>query len=33
MMDSSIKPLIRYGEPGEMADAVASPAGPWSKIH
>jgi NAD(P)-dependent dehydrogenase (short-subunit alcohol dehydrogenase family) len=30
-MDSSIKSLIRYGEPGEMADAVAFLAGPRSK--
>jgi 3-oxoacyl-[acyl-carrier protein] reductase len=31
MMDSSIKSLIRYGEPDEMADAVAFLAGPRSK--
>ena len=30
-MDSSIKSLIRYGEPEEMADAVAFLAGPRSK--
>ena len=30
-MDSSIKSLIRYGEPDEMADAVAFLAGPRSK--
>ena len=30
-MDSSIKSLIRYGEPNEMADAVAFLAGPRSK--
>jgi NAD(P)-dependent dehydrogenase (short-subunit alcohol dehydrogenase family) len=30
-MDSSIKSLIRYGEPEEMADAVAFLAGPKSK--
>ena len=29
--DSSIKSLIRYGEPDEMADAVAFLAGPRSK--
>ena len=31
MTDSSIKSLIRYGEPDEMADAVAFLAGPRSK--
>ena len=30
-LDSSIKSLIRYGEPDEMADAVAFLAGPRSK--
>jgi len=30
-MDSSIKSLVRYGEPEEMADAVAFLAGPRSK--
>ena len=31
MRDSSVKSLIRYGEPDEMADAVAFLAGPRSK--
>src|SRR6185437_15246330 len=30
-MDSSITSLVRYGEPGEIADAVAFLAGPRSK--
>ena len=33
MMDSSIKSLIRYGEPDEMADAVAFLAGPTEQIY
>jgi NAD(P)-dependent dehydrogenase (short-subunit alcohol dehydrogenase family) len=31
MMDSSIRSLIRYGEPDKMADAVAFLAGARSK--
>jgi NAD(P)-dependent dehydrogenase (short-subunit alcohol dehydrogenase family) len=31
VMDWSIKPLIRYGEPGEIADVVAFLAGPRSR--